>query len=239
MVRDSRRSEHCTQDHCANQAPTTLVQMSQTKQHRRKQNRTPSRDASPAEDGQRETSVKELLANAGGKRQRQEGSKFDRRPWKDSFGQRMQSAPRFRRKAAHAAKIEPMQAPENTSSQDRSGHEVPAPRKGQSQLRRCHAVCPGSPRNYSCGSPLKSNGRKIKRNTLARPDVGLCQQFSQANSAAPRHNNAKHQEDQPDVPGHAGMKTRSGKTCNSRESMLRPPKRKHPYNESANGEVQS
>ena len=93
---------------------------------------------------------------------------------------------------------------------------------------------PGPPSDYAGSDPLKRNGRDIESNPLGCTNMRLGQEFVEANSATPGHNDAKNNEDQQKIPGHAAMKACSEARRNSWPTpacdKLRASEGMHPYN---------
>src|SRR5260370_32616220 len=80
----------------------------------------------------------------------------------------------------------------------------------QNKLEGRETVRPCTPGHHRDGKPLEGNGRSVKGEPLHRADVWHRQQLLHANTSAPRQNQAEHEKDKPDVPGHPRMRTLSG-----------------------------
>src|SRR4029077_11655392 len=156
-----------------------------------------------------ESAIEKFLAEACGNGEREIGKQFHGGLRQDPFSDGLKRAPRFDRDAPYAPQVQPLESRNRRRASDRRNKNPGPIMNRQSQLGSAESVRPCAPCHNRDGNPLKGDRRGVKDEALHRADLRQRQQFLHARSPAPRHYQAEHQEDHPNVPGHPRMRTLS------------------------------
>src|SRR5229473_4630929 len=160
-------------------------------------------------DGHGEPAIEKLFAESRGNREREIGKHFHGGLRQDAFGKSLKRAPRFEGQFPRAPQVQPLKSRNRRGADNRSNKKPGSIRERQAKLGGRESVRPGAPGYHRDGEPLKGDGRSVKGESLHRADVRHGQQFLHAHSSAPRQNQAEHEKDEPDVPGHPRIRTLS------------------------------
>src|SRR6266851_943997 len=161
------------------------------------------------EDSHGEPAIEKLLTKSRCHCEREIGEQLHRGLRQDPFRDGLKRAPGFDGYSPHAPQVHPLKSRDRRGADNRGNKNSGSVMDRQTKLGGSETVHPCTPCHHRDGKPLKGNGRGIKGKPLCRADVWHRQQFLHAHTPAPRQNQAKHEKDEPDVPGHPRIRTLS------------------------------